>query len=36
MTEDFLEAYARLKFDREILPLRQGPSPKEFELYYNV
>ena len=36
MSEDFLEAYARLKFDREIQPLRQGPSPKEFELYYNV
>ena len=36
MSEDFLDAYARLKFDREIQPLRQGPSPKEFELYYNV
>ncbi|MGP5584930.1 type I glutamate--ammonia ligase [Corynebacterium casei] len=36
MSEDFLQAYARLKFDREIQPLRQGPSPKEFELYYNV
>lgn len=33
---DCIDAYARLKLDREIHPLRQGPSPKEFELYYNV
>ncbi|SCX05343.1 type I glutamate--ammonia ligase [Corynebacterium jeikeium] len=34
--EDFLQAYVRLKYELEIQPLRQGPSPKEFELYYSV
>ncbi|WP_018298021.1 type I glutamate--ammonia ligase [Corynebacterium lubricantis] len=35
-TKDLIETYIKYKFDNEIMPLRQGPTPKEFELYYNV
>lgn len=34
-TEDLIEAYIQLKYDNEINPMRQGPTPKEFELYFN-
>jgi len=34
-TEDLIENYIELKYDNEINPLRQGPTPKEFELYFN-
>ncbi|AJK69324.1 type I glutamate--ammonia ligase [Corynebacterium marinum] len=34
-TEDLIESYIALKYDNEINPLRQGPTPKEFELYFN-
>jgi glutamine synthetase len=34
-TEDLIEAYIGLKYDKEINPMRQGPTPKEFELYFN-
>ncbi|MCS5480729.1 type I glutamate--ammonia ligase [Corynebacterium sp. YIM 101645] len=34
-TEDLIEAYIGLKYDNEINPMRQGPTPKEFELYFN-
>ncbi|STC68071.1 type I glutamate--ammonia ligase [Corynebacterium pilosum] len=35
-TDDLIDTYIKLKYDNEIMPLRQGPTPKEFELYYNV
>ncbi|MDO5511425.1 type I glutamate--ammonia ligase [Corynebacterium sp.] len=34
-TEDLIDSYIELKYDNEINPLRQGPTPKEFELYFN-
>jgi len=34
-TDDLIESYIALKYDAEINPLRQGPTPKEFELYFN-
>ncbi|MDK4318126.1 hypothetical protein [Corynebacterium pseudodiphtheriticum] len=35
-SDSLLDAHIRLKYDKEIMPLREGPTPKEFELYYNV
>ena len=34
-TADLIESYIGLKYDREINPMREGPTPKEFELYFN-
>lgn len=34
-TADLIETYIGLKYDREINPMREGPTPKEFELYFN-
>ncbi|MDK8479000.1 type I glutamate--ammonia ligase [Corynebacterium pseudodiphtheriticum] len=34
--DSLLDAHIQLKYDEEIMPLRKGPTPKEFELYYNV
>ncbi|WKD57311.1 Glutamine synthetase 1 [Corynebacterium capitovis DSM 44611] len=34
-TEDLIEAYIRLKREREIAPARLRPTPLEFELYYD-
>lgn len=35
-SDSLLDAHIQLKYDKEIMPLREGPTPKEFELYYNV
>ncbi len=34
-TVDLIERYLRLKWDKEVTPLRQRPHPYEFELYYD-
>ena len=34
-TEDLIEAYTRLKYDREIAPSRLRPTPLEFEMYFD-
>jgi len=35
-TEDLIQAWIDYKRNREILPVRLQPSPKEFELYYDL
>ena len=35
-TEDLLEALVKLKYEREIDPVRTMPHPMEFQLYYGV
>ena len=35
-SDSLIDAHIQLKYDKEIMPLRKGPTPKEFELYYNV
>lgn len=35
-TEDFLEAWMTYKYEREIIPMQQRPSPYEFYLYYDM
>ena len=34
-TEDLIESYIKLKYDREITPSRLHPTPLEFEMYYD-
>ena len=34
-TEDLLDTYLKYKFDNEITPVRQRPTPQEFEMYYD-
>ncbi|MCT2046225.1 type I glutamate--ammonia ligase [Corynebacterium sanguinis] len=34
-TEDLIETYIKLKYDREITPSRLHPTPLEFEMYYD-
>lgn len=35
-SDELIDSHIQLKYDKEIIPLRTGPTPKEFELYYNV
>ena len=35
-TEDLIQTYIKLKHDREIAPSRLGPTPLEYELYFDV
>ncbi|WKD60734.1 Glutamine synthetase 1 [Corynebacterium ciconiae DSM 44920] len=34
-TEDLIETYIKYKWDTEITPSRMGPTPLEYELYYD-
>ncbi|MGD7003176.1 type I glutamate--ammonia ligase [Corynebacterium halotolerans] len=34
-TEDLIQSYIRSKYDNEIIPSRMGPTPLDFELYYD-
>ena len=34
-TEDLIESYIKLKYDREITPSRLHPTPLEFEMYFD-
>ncbi len=34
--EDFLNTWLEYKYDREIIPMQQRPSPYEFYLYYDL
>lgn len=34
--KDFLETWLDYKYDREIIPMQQRPSPYEFYLYYDL
>ena len=34
-TEDLIETYIKLKYDREITPSRLHPTPLEFEMYFD-
>ncbi len=35
-TEDFLQTWLEYKYEREIIPMQQRPSPYEFYLYYDL
>lgn len=34
-SEDLIDTYIKLKYDREIYPVRLRPTPQEFELYFD-